>query len=357
MAELQVQMERALNDSLPLLPDQWKVSWGPVVYKGPLTITGPQNVWYVATSDSLKLCVVAIAGTALYNYVAWETIDCEVNKIVDFDQWTSGWSSIVASGRHISNPSASAYVEGKSFVAMGTCIGLTNLLSNAPSATAVLPGKYIYDYLKDDVPEGYQIVFTGHSMGGALSPSLALGLAQANIPGLDLGSAQVYASAGPSPGNQTFTDNFAQLFPPGTEGDYTAPNTDFFSENDVVPQAWGISSPADRNLERIRSIYSGAGAPARAFLNDQVTSKEKIAKASGMDYVPIPGTSFPGSPVNHPILPPGLVFEIARQHGQPYRDNIGISDFIDFFRKKFAEEATPTEEELDALYGKYEGPE
>jgi hypothetical protein len=83
------------------------------------------------------------------------------------------------------------------------------------------------------------VIFTGHSLGGSLSPTLAAWLYPSVPNDWDI---YVVPTAGPSTGDQGFCDNFASVFPPCTIATLTAPygvlNQIIWNAYDCVPHAW-----------------------------------------------------------------------------------------------------------------------
>jgi hypothetical protein len=167
-ADLQNALYQVLNTSLPKLTGGWELGFGPRVFKkNDISSTGPDNAWYAAVSASQKLCVVAVAGTSLASPQGWCKIDFGVGAVVDFGAWTKNWStkSIPAP-----SPITGSPVTGTGYAALGTCVGVYNVLSN-PSNQYAANGQLLGEYLANTiVPAGYQIIFTGHSMGECLVP-------------------------------------------------------------------------------------------------------------------------------------------------------------------------------------------
>lgn len=349
-------MNTIVNDRLPTVPGGWVLTWGPKVVNGTLdlTTTGPENVWFAAESSSQNpgppLCVVAIAGTAAYNYKTWLTTDGGVSEVVNFDtpgsegSWLTSWASGPwATGNPITVPTGGmALLSERAYVARGTCTGVANIL-NSPSPTGQPgDGQYIHQYLESVVQSkpDYQIIFTGHSMGGAVAPTLAFGLIQSDlVPGLNSMSnpAQVYPSAGPSMGNMTFYNTFTSTFTPGTGSDYTNPNTLFYNAKDVVPQAWAVTPPGTddlRYLDNIKTIYSFATAETTKIDDYVAAAKDNANSSLVKEYMPIKGVSFEYDstdlpwPYPNPNTNEELGEDLIIQHTTAYWKKIGISDFI-----------------------------
>lgn len=205
-ADLQQAMDDALSIKLPRITGDWQVSWGPRVYKPDPEESGPvENVWFAAVSEAQKLVVVAVSGTAPPSIKDWLD-DLDVESVVDFGDWVTGWS---ATAKGVPQPTVDKRPNTikNSYIAHGTATGVYNILSNMEPKT----NTHIWEYLLGLSPD-YTVIFTGHSMGGAISPTLGLGLATANM----IGTKKVYImpSAGPSPGNTNFVTAYKALFPP-----------------------------------------------------------------------------------------------------------------------------------------------
>ena len=140
------------------------------------------------------------------------------------------------------------------------------------------------------------LIFAGHSLGGALSPTLALFLyPQPQESGWK--QVLVLPTAGASPGNEPFAKLFAAAYPPvasGVSAPYGTWNTNYANAADAVPHAWNlldeviISQPDPAG--NYQSIY-GVMDPGLALLVGlQITDKKN--KASGGDYMNITKSQF-----------------------------------------------------------------
>lgn len=228
-------------------------------------------------------------------------------------------------GKQINVPTDPFVKNGPPFAARGSCQGVANLLNNASTTSA--RGTYLNQYLKT-VDKGYKVVFTGHSLGGALSPTLALGLVQSGIADQQASNVWVYPSAGATPGDANFSNLFKEKFPPGQKNDYTARNVDFFNTKDIVPMAWAISTPPDRNMDNILGkIFTGK---VIGFLLGGYMKRMKDRPIqSGAAYFPIPGVSFDGTPFSPPTNVPEFRTIMKEQHTTEYWKVIKIQPFVD----------------------------
>jgi hypothetical protein len=189
------------------------------------------------------------------------------------------------------------------------------------------------DYLKT-VPADYDIVFAGHSMGGAIAPTVALGLVQAGV--VPVAKTFILPSAGATPGNLAlFQDpvSRAWVFPPGAPNPntpYAVYNVDFYNTLDVVPQAWSNDPTANRNFFKIDTIYANAGPKIRGYIDNTVGTFMKKAQSSGIYYEPLPGNSFTGSDIPAITDPFKLPPQILLQHTTNYWISIDIKDYVDW---------------------------
>ncbi|KAG1748989.1 uncharacterized protein EDB91DRAFT_1344694 [Suillus paluster] len=279
---------------------QWTVVWGPVIWKAAPDDeeTGPSNTWFIAHSPSVlfddgkerEAYVIAIAGTnAKAGSGGWEQ-NLGVDRVVDFPAWvTSGITQPPVPVDRVS------VVPDGTYVANGTATGVHILLSEHSPPGSASAGLTLYEYLTGIIAsESTRVVFTGHSLGGALSPTLALALARS---GALKGKALVYPTAGPSPGNGSFANLFAETFPtsPSTtpETRYAVWNRNIINSLDIVPQAWCTNptlSPA-QNMDNIPPIY---GVPVIEYVQ-QITSLLKFsAISSDTVYIPLQSCILPG---------------------------------------------------------------
>ncbi|HEU4888283.1 MAG TPA: hypothetical protein VFV49_10375, partial [Thermoanaerobaculia bacterium] len=210
----------------------WQIIWGPVIFEstGPLgrpsDVADNTMVAFKGTDGGKPVVVVAIAGT---NYL-----------------------SLFGIGREdIVGPTPVPF-SGTAWIAAGTHRGVSILetMKDPGGRGALQP------FLESQASTGTTLVFTGHSLGGALSPSLALDLAVNKH--FDLtrwAKVYVYPTAGPTPGNQAFSDLFAKTFPsvpPTDSTHFNAWNMDISNSLDIVPRAWAA-------LSTLPSLYAQPG--------------------------------------------------------------------------------------------------
>lgn len=272
---------------------QWKVVWGPVTWKARPddAKTGPDNAWFIAHSPSVtfddgttrEAYVVAVSGTNANSIYGWYE-NLAVGRVVDFTAWVgNGITQLpVPVNRGDIVPTGT-------YVAYGTAGAVHTLLTEPSPPGSASVGLKLHEYLTNILaPESMRVVFTGHSLGGTLSPTLALAL---TISGALKVEGLVYATGGASPGNRRFANLFTQTFPTSTstcpETGYAVWNKNIINSRDIIPQAWctkRILSPA-QNVKNIPSIY---GVPTIPFIELVAFWLKASVNKSHIVYAPLP---------------------------------------------------------------------
>lgn len=290
----------------------WAVVWGPVVWKNDPNngLTGPDHVWFVAKklrrAGLPDIYGISAAGSAtIYNLVVNNT---GVIQVVDFTTWATN------------TPPAptSTIVDSGTYVAFGTAQGVHTLCSYPAPMGAAGAGKTLSDFLRDlSRGSGTQFIFTGFSLGGTLSPTLALGLTKADA-GVFTAADEIltYPIAGASPGNVHFAGLFAEKFPMNSGSGYQVWNGNVANTLDVVPQAWSTDVAQPQNLDKVPPIYGNN--PVLPGVQQKVSISKDIACKSGIVYIPLQSTLFTAAAVTPP--PDEKIFrEIAtEQHSKAY---------------------------------------
>ena len=186
---------------------KWEIVWGPAVETN-ATPYLPVNSMYVAHNlDQPSRYAVAIAGTNPVSLFDWFIEDFLVALQIPWE-----------------------FAGGAGSISLGTAIGLSILLRSKPGGNRPSAGLRLFDFLAALPGKDIDLTFTGHSLGGALSPVLAL-VFHDTRPLWDAhekAHLHAMATAGPTAGNSRFA---AYL-------DHHLPVTRFWNSLDIVPHAW-----------------------------------------------------------------------------------------------------------------------
>jgi Lipase (class 3) len=255
----------------------WSVVWGPCVYcirnRPPITVT---NAMYVAYSASLNTYLVSIAATNPISFFDWIIEDGGVDP-----RLMAPWRPKVpfqATRHEPPIPTTTAAI------AAGTATGISDLLTQTAMRDPVEGS--LHQFLKAKKNKDATLIFGGHSLAGALSPTLAFYLYPRP---LQAGWKQVLVlpTAGATPGNATLAADFNQIFQPvpdttGTQDLYW--NTDYANTHDVVPHAWDKLAQvvqrkdADDNYPSIWGVLKGPGIKTvGGFVNLAVNAARVLA--------------------------------------------------------------------------------
>lgn len=207
----------------------WSIVWGPVVYVDPTDKKMvADNAMFAAQNGDTGDIVVGIAGT---NPVSKFDIDDE-----DFGVGTLAPFGTTGAMIDVGSKEGVEILENMSDPSKGTLLNWLNGLSFT----------------------GGNLIIAGHSLGGALAPSLALDLLVNQ--GLDttaFKNVYVYPTAGPTPGDANFSTLFGQKFPAVASPDpKTMPwqvwNQVIWNSLDAVPHAWW-------DLAALEGLYPSIG--------------------------------------------------------------------------------------------------
>lgn len=207
----------------------WAVVWGPSLY----SVNGDQpgeatNAMYVAHSASLSTYVVAIAATNFKSVYDWIDEDFDV-----LPEYMAEWPPALP---FVRQPHQHWGLNPPPAISAATALGLSNLLTKLTD-----PAKgSLRNFLNSVVSDNQSLIFCGHSLAGALSPTVALYLyPQPAKSGWK--QVLVLPTAGATPGNGKFAALFDAAFPPvssGVQAPYGNWNTDYANAHDAVPHAW-----------------------------------------------------------------------------------------------------------------------
>jgi len=311
-------LQACIKKNLPPLVNQigpeWSIAWGPVVYQAPGS-NGPDNTWYVANNKSMKFAdgtyntyVVAIAGTA--TEYDWNVEDYGVGKVADFDAWVNGG---ITNAPQAASPSST-----EPCAAMGTVNAVFTLITTPTPSTAYGTGT-LYQYLTA-LPQASstRIIFTGHSLGGALSPTIALAFLQAK----KLGSLSVlaYPTAGPTPGNAQFANCFNTKFPklPADGSGHKVWNCNIVNSLDVIPLAWN-------DFKLMHTIYGNLPRSLNWYIDGCIIKLKSHLAPDELPYAVIQSSRFPGRPPSPPLTSAEYKKIVVEQHIEEYHHQFNPS--------------------------------
>lgn len=272
MLEMQAYVKRVTADVLSQTASiigNWKAIWGPIVYANDPTSTAvhadnTMGMYYNADENTI---VIAIAGTNVNSPFGWFVEDFSVHT-------TKSWEIVTG-------------VSGSGNISYGTYVGLSILLGmkNRNEETLVMALK---NFLADHPSlTNMQIAVAGHSLGGALSPTLALYLldTKSSWDPDNRTSIGAFPTAGPTPGDEAFASYY--------EKQIAANKIYYLSQHnaiDIVPHAW-----QKEDLEKIPTIYQEyIQQPSDANPSETITGT--LASAAALNALAT--KNFIGVPVN-----------------------------------------------------------
>ncbi|MBZ5715791.1 lipase family protein [Nannocystis pusilla] len=293
------QISQALANAAPHI-DGWQIVWGPAVLVQPDGPAYSENLMYVVQRTAApSQYVIAIAGTNFNSPADWLIEDLYVYKQVSWQ-----YDPLAAGAK----------------IALGTGIGLLNLQGLKPAATLPGAGTTLLDFLRTIVSQKVHITVAGHSLGGALAPTLAVWLAD-TAQGLvnpwdpkKNATIGAQAFAGPTAGNLAFALHSGLKL-----GTLLAP---VYNTLDVVPHAWQeLLTPS---LSELPGIYAPDLAPPNADLSYAglavlIGAFQLLAFGGG--YAPLPNLqSIPGTydPKIYDSTTPNTFSKWVKQLGQQH---------------------------------------
>lgn len=295
-------------------PD-WQTAWGPAVFRAKFN-PGATNAIFVAYSAGLMTYVVAIAGTNPLgaNALLFQDLDVLPKNMKAWPPTQTSDTPPQLSWTSAPNPAST-----QPALAEGTSEGLERLFElEAVSSTSPKTPVTLQAFLKGVEDPEATLIFTGHSLGGALSPMLALLLyPQPSVKPSPWQNVYILPTAGPTPGNQGLADIFKQAYPPqpisvytpggkiGGFAQFTFWNKNYANVHDVVPRAWNelsglVTQPARPLLEWWPSFFAGGArlapvsrivhvealGPYAAGLVDKMTTRAGYSGGETPYYVP-----------------------------------------------------------------------
>jgi hypothetical protein len=301
----------SISDALtnvPSLAGQWSIVWGPAHHRLPLTVFDENLMFVVQSKRDPDHYVVVIRGTNPVSVTNWLLQDF---AIVVQTPWP-----------YDAHPGS---LEPK--LSKGTARGLQALQGMKPEEGLPGAGVNLYQFLANRVYESggreLRLTVTGHSLGGALAPTLALWLLDTRqrsddpeCPPWDRGlqaRIEVVPFAGPSPGNKDFAEYYDSKL-----GEQTRR---LYNPLDVVPHGWALAA-----LQKLPSLYHPEIAPDW-FMT--ILLRAALLLAKGGDYVQIMSQAVPleGGRISGVVRE--YAAEMAYQHTAAYCNLLKLGHAID----------------------------
>ncbi|HEX8409743.1 MAG TPA: hypothetical protein VF883_12850 [Thermoanaerobaculia bacterium] len=250
----------------------WKLVWGPVIWQDTTAkppSTRADNVM-MAAQDTSGNIVVGIAGTNPNSAFDRGIEDLDVGTTVPF-------------------PGS----ESPSWLSFGASQGIAKL-----EAMTDASGDTLAAFLQKNASTTATLVIAGHSLGGALAPAFAIDLlVNQGVAQSSFANVFVYATAGPTGGNQDFVNLFTSMFPAQGSTPATAWNQVIVNQSDAVPRAWN-------DIGSLPTLYpeinNGNAPKCIGFL---LTDVLQPALNGNTNYAPIPSVTF-NFGYNESITPP-----------------------------------------------------
>lgn len=200
----------------PLTKNKWALAWGPAVFKFSLAELDDNMMYVVRETANPAHLAIATRGTNAHAVLDWLVEDFEVFR-------QASW------------PYGDAPADAK--IAHGTFEGLQILQGMIP-VSGPAAGQTLAQFLAAEARAhpALQIDVTGHSLGGALAPTLALWLADTQPQWDPAGTARTrtFPLAGPTAGNAAFAAYSDSRIGAATDR--------LHNPLDVVPLAWNYQT-------------------------------------------------------------------------------------------------------------------
>ncbi|MBB5885754.1 hypothetical protein DYQ93_04710 [Xanthomonas sp. LMG 8992] len=307
---LQAEYQKVLVATLASPPAQaaigtWELVWGPQVWQAE-TSDRSDNAMFVAKASNVgdlagDVYVVAIAATNPLSSYDWMMEDFDVASVVDFATYDPTASTPPVA---LMNPT-----EKSTVISMGTALGVWHLLNMVSPPSGVSPGVTLDAYLKKVASSGASVIFAGHSLGGALSPTMATWFKSTHR--LDACKAvYCYPTAGATPGNAAFAGLCKSTLPPTAGNTYQVWNRDLWNSYDVVPHAWNTAM-----LEQIKTIYDNK---SFVTIDLAVDKAKKKSLSSGIAYTQIANQELVGTLAGIPTSAFQFLEQAKNQHTTAY---------------------------------------
>ncbi|MCC7596120.1 hypothetical protein IGS61_01390 [Janthinobacterium sp. FW305-129] len=306
----------------------WEIVWGPAVWRGAKSRVAENAavVFYnpeVAFEDGTTAAsyVVAIAATNFISGYDWIVEDFTVSSTVNWAQYDPAMPFAVAAAPNSAMP----------LISKGTATGVRHIAALTPTDPAHGTSS-LADFigqLNGTASAGTRMIFTGHSLAGALAPTFALYLKEHGALSR-FERVRVYPTAGASPGNTSFSRRFADAFPRQAAGGkaWQSWNVLIHNQYDIVPHAWALGT-----LLQLPTLYGNSDAEGGVKLPEQIYGVVLLAladsTASKTLYAALPGAVFSGAPPGPaPATAAAYLTMAGVQHVKTYIEEILGPDFL-----------------------------
>jgi hypothetical protein len=293
-------LQSCMQDELarqPVTKNNYQLVWGPAVYKFDHADYDDNMLYVVRGIRDPSVLVVGVRGTNSVAILDWLLEDLAVANTV-------AW--------HYGQP-----IEGlKPRISEATWRGLKVLQAMTPDSGIASDGRSLRELLQQMVSaqDIRQIWVTGHSLGGALAPTLALWLEDTREQWDPHNKATlgVVALAGATPGNEDFASYYDSRLGQSTRR--------LHNPYDAVPHAWN-----EHSLSAIPKLYTEGGITASLSIKAEVLAAKALA--AGHEYTqilrdapPLPGAIFEGER--------GFIQQVTWQHTCGYRCSLNLGESL-----------------------------
>jgi hypothetical protein len=335
--QIKADIESALSADaatpIPPVAGQWSVVWGPVTYTVPGALY-QDNLMYVArlnqepSDPGPTQYAIAVRGTNGTVLLDWLLEDFDILQTMPWPPGASG-SDVVGQ------------------ISESTNIGLTALLNMQDGETGQTLLQYLTQKIHHAGSKAVSVCCAGHSLGAALSSTLALYLRD-NQSTWDPDSNAIVTTinfAGPSAGDADFAAYFDQQFSyTGTsplsfwDSPTTSPNSyaDCVRTSlDIAPLVWNATSMKNQ----IESIYTGQGIHdilAPLGTSEVIGWVVDATQVNAYTQIQAAQPTLAGTLVDRSDLPPGLsscawVAEAEDQHHCSYPQLLDVPSLLVVF--------------------------
>lgn len=290
--EVEVELAPCLERELakqPLTRERWTLAWGPAVYKFAEADLDDNMMYVVKNAGDPAHLVIATRGTNAKAALDWLIEDFNV---ADQVAWKVGKAP------------------KRARISQGTSDGLDILRTMVPAAGPVA-GKTLSQFLADygKTQTALQIDVAGHSLGGALAPTLALWLddTRADWDPEQKARIAVHSLAGPTAGNAAFATYSDSRLGAATDR--------MHNPLDLVPLAWNCFT-----MKTMAGLYKPFAEPD-LVLRAALDGARDLVKCKGYTQIRPHEPPLPAA-LNRAVS--GFVEQVSWQHTCAYHCALGL---------------------------------